>query len=1408
MPFPRALFSWMVVMLGCGVMVAQEASILQLPETLSNDSYVHWSRLVVNEGSLTVFGTNQSTSEVVTWTPGDGLHVVPGSAGKTLRLVSPDGERIVVASGSPSIQSLVNVATGQVDPLAARPPPEGYSAISTVAHGFLGNGRLLRLSESRPLAGFGNKVQAWILNPNDMTEVEVPASSPAGTAYTLVGHGIFFSSGTTRRIMGRGFSSLWFTDDEGFSKEVGPYPNYAILQNAVISANGLWAVCDSRGLGEPRIGDNVGDLIDLGAATPVLRRLSQLPRFSSSPAGHGELSVSSVLNDGTILGTVQGTGPGYSDLRTVCVWHANGARVRLKDALQEHFGISMEETQLQGVVGASPDGTQILVSGASPNQAGRSVFHLITLPTPLPWKPGIPKMWAMWWKGAHNTELPVKFDPLLKDYFTGSVSVSLVNTGDAPLEITNIVIDGPSAAKFTCSLTEDFPTVPVGGKQGLGIHYTATGPETDTATMRIYSNDPAAPVLVIPIEAQGPAPVLSLTLERSSSAGPLVFAAAVGREVEASVVLSNLGNRAATQVVPEIVDDSEGEFSIVSAPVENLDTSTTLTVRCTPRSAGIKHCQIQVTSATPGANVETMDVTVHAYAPKMLEIEDEAGLPLNLPEEPLLFGQASINNDIYAGRSFYLHNSGTEDLEGFTFRLTGAASGEYISTPSTVFLPGVNDSRTIKAGSRLQVHLSFNPKNLLSREASLVIDNPGHFVEPLEIRLMGEGVARGAPVFVSSPDSEINTLTLQKAVFRLTGASPMLYRVVKDGAADMPGDWKSAYYENAVTMNLSTQDQNKDLAIEVRNSHGTARSPVFRRIHVTLPPTQVDTLPASKWPKFVPSYPGFMVTGVSRAVFEWFRDATSLGISGAGIQFPKASAADEGSYTCRVSVPLIGGGHTSVLLGPVILNVIGAPQVIPFTLRPASVLESVSWELKATDNHATPTKFRVSGLPPGITYNATTHRVGGHVQPSAAPKAPRDYRVKVQASNAVGAGPVHEVTWRILPYQPQVSGTYHATISRHDWEPLGQLSGFTTTTISTTGSYSSQTTIHGVTYRKTGKIRNVKPVPAEPAQAQDPLLNDLEDVMIFDPSYSTRADPLRMLLMTFRGDDVDGSLGLVQGQVVRGCKVRPAPAHLIKADPVARHHFALKMLGNPAGVEPGNSGFLAASLLRNGACNLVFRMPDGVGFTASTGIGRRSDTSAWMVPLHQVGYSKKGAVTGRLLFPDDETLSQVELDWYKASPVTNLMGALFPSIHAISLEGEGSHYQAGAASGPWQQAFDFTLPGANAICRLQGAAPISDTAGILKLDSKGTITAPSPQPAPMASLRATWSAATGLFTIHGSASSQKPGTTLLKPVGSLTGQALWIPHLRSGVGNFIFTRTPSSPPPETGWIRLSPSTMD
>jgi hypothetical protein len=29
-----------------------------------------------------------------------------------------------------------------------------------------------------------------------------------------------------------------------------------------------------------------------------------------------------------------------------------------------------------------------------------------------------------------------------------------------------------------------------------------------------------------------------------------------------------------------------------------------------------------------------MDVTVHAYAPKILEIEDEAGLPLNLPEEP------------------------------------------------------------------------------------------------------------------------------------------------------------------------------------------------------------------------------------------------------------------------------------------------------------------------------------------------------------------------------------------------------------------------------------------------------------------------------------------------------------------------------------------------------------------------------------------------------------------------------------------------------------------------------------------------------------------------------------------------------------------------------------------------------
>ncbi len=193
-----------------------------------------------------------------------------------------------------------------------------------------------------------------------------------------------------------------------------------------------------------------------------------------------------------------------------------------------------------------------------------------------------------------------------------------------------------------------------------------------------------------------------------------------------------------------------------------------------------------------------------------------------------------------------------------------------------------------------------------------------------------------------------------------------------------------------------------------------------------------------------------MASSAAGVTFQWLKDGEPMtdsseikGTDKAGLSFMKLVITDAAVYTCRVT-----RGAESLVTGATTLIVQDQPPVITTASLPeADCRLPYSTPLAATH---LPTVFKVTGLPSGLTYNATTGEISG------TPSKPGTYMVEVTAGNTRGTGPKKSLSLTVTKMPAYLTGSFFSILPQDSICAGGRLELTTTDS----GSFTGKLTLH------------------------------------------------------------------------------------------------------------------------------------------------------------------------------------------------------------------------------------------------------------------------------------------------------------------------------------------------------------
>lgn len=168
---------------------------------------------------------------------------------------------------------------------------------------------------------------------------------------------------------------------------------------------------------------------------------------------------------------------------------------------------------------------------------------------------------------------------------------------------------------------------------------------------------------------------------------------------------------------------------------------------------------------------------------------------------------------------------------------------------------------------------------------------------------------------------------------------------------------------------------------------------------------------------------------------------------------------DEGAYTCMIAS---AGG--SLETGPISLGVTIKPVVDAFTFA-SPIMISEFFTQTMTAQHG-PTKFTITGLPTGLTYNASTGVISGRALVSGSPT------ITVKASNAAGTSALSQsAVLTVQALTSGVAGTYTGSVDRDAAVVMGDnLGGKIVVTVLTVGQITGALNLGTKTYPLKGAL--------------------------------------------------------------------------------------------------------------------------------------------------------------------------------------------------------------------------------------------------------------------------------------------------------------------------------------------------
>ena len=352
--------------------------------------------------------------------------------------------------------------------------------------------------------------------------------------------------------------------------------------------------------------------------------------------------------------------------------------------------------------------------------------------------PGSPQTIALSGTGATSavslSPSSVSFGSVALGARSAAKSLTLTNSGTAPLAVSGVAVTGANAGDFAETNNCPVPpaTLAVSATCTLSVTFSPTASGSRAATVQITDNAADSPQSA-PLSGTGVglAPAVSLAPASLSFGSQQVGSTSSAQ----SITLTNSGNAALAISSIAVSGSNAGDFA---------QTNT-----CPASLAAGASCSIAVTFAptATGARTASVQVTDNAGdSPESVSLSGSGSTPAaSLSPSSVSFGSVLLGNTSPA-QSVTLTNSGSAPLSISGIAVTGANAGDFAETDNCPVPPA-----TLGASATCTLSLTFSPTASGSRAAAVQItDNAAD--SPQRVQLGGTGLAP-APAVGLSPSS-------------------------------------------------------------------------------------------------------------------------------------------------------------------------------------------------------------------------------------------------------------------------------------------------------------------------------------------------------------------------------------------------------------------------------------------------------------------------------------------------------------------------------------------------------------------------------------------------------------------------------------------------------------------------------
>lgn len=494
------------------------------------------------------------------------------------------------------------------------------------------------------------------------------------------------------------------------------------------------------------------------------------------------------------------------------------------------------------------------------------------------------------------------------------------------------------------------------------------------------------------------------------------------------------------------------------------------------------------------------------------------------------------------------------------------------------------------------------------------------------------------------------------------------------------------------------------------------------------------------------------------------------GTRSARLIIQQAQPADEGRYHCIVSVSLKGTPVVGRATLPGRLTLLRLP-VLDLSALASSALVGRELDRRITASSSV-TRWTVSGLPPGVRFDATTGRLLGQ------PMAPGFYSVTITASNAIGTTPPQRLIWEVQGPPEAVMGTFHGLLDRHTTYN-GGLGGSLTITVAPSAVFTGRLTrgmhVHAITGTLVGSTD-----PAAPwlGTVSLPRRSPYSPLRL---SFSINPNQARLT-----GTLSDPALSLPdEASVValRAAFSTRVPAYGLAGRWHAAYELPQASIGNAS--LPQGAGWAVQTVSLSGTAQWMARLADGSSVTLSAGLAQDGS-----LPVHAMLYGNLGSVQGWQRALSANHVYQGSLDWLKLAVNT---GTNYPSgfpLHTIT--GAGGLWVAPTAL---QRLFDIPLAPLNSRLTFREGGLAQSFQQRLTLTAGNVLQIASDPLANPHALAPTLTPATGILQGTGRAMDIDPLNPSLRRQRPGTFSGLCIPGRRQAVGHFLLPSSSASGAP-------------